>query len=326
MRLRDPRVAAGRAVERDVDVLAVVARGEDRLVVPRHLAVHGLRGRPRRTMVRGPGEQDVEPVHVDRVDGPVRGNDLDDRVELPGALACAQRLRRAERGAAVPADAERDVGRRAVAAARLLDAIAGHEDVDPRGRRVGCDGRLPVVRGGRLERDLAGPARGRRIADRPFLPDGRARRDRGRERLALPRDELGLLLRLLVQLRAVLLAGVRIRVGVAGGGVFCIGIGRVPIRRLLSGRLGRCRRLADGREVRPRRRPLPGRDQAGDDRRDRKDGDDEQHGTGDRHTTGHGSGPRAGTTSGRYHSTRPPGTASTTNARAAGPGVGSGDW
>src|SRR4029453_9236608 len=106
MGLGNVRIAAGRAVERDEDVLAVVTHRDYGLVVPADVAVGLDRLRPRRAVVRRLREHDVEAVHVDRVDVAVARYDLDDRIELAGPLARAERLRVRPGHAAVGADFE----------------------------------------------------------------------------------------------------------------------------------------------------------------------------------------------------------------------------
>ena len=65
---RQPRIAAGWAVERDEDVLAVVAHGHDRLVIPAHVAVCLDRLGPGSAAVGRLREHDVVAVHVHTVD------------------------------------------------------------------------------------------------------------------------------------------------------------------------------------------------------------------------------------------------------------------
>ena len=137
MRLGRPRVAAGRPVERHVDVLAVIAHREHRLVVPADVAPRRNGRRPRLAVVGRLREQDVEAVHVERVDVAVRRDDLDDRVELAGALAGTERLALRPGQPVVGADLERDPRRRAVAGTRLRSAVAG----DERRRRTKPSGR-----------------------------------------------------------------------------------------------------------------------------------------------------------------------------------------
>ena len=127
VRLGDPRVAAGRSVERGIDVLAVIADRDDRLVVPRHVAVGLDHGRPGHPVVDGLGEPHVETDHEQGVDVARVRDDLDDRIELAGALARAQRPARAPGDAVVSADEERDERCRAVSRTRLVGAVAGRE-------------------------------------------------------------------------------------------------------------------------------------------------------------------------------------------------------
>ena len=147
MGLRDPGVAAGGAVPGEVDVPAVVARGERRLVVPRDVAVGLDRRRPRGAVVGRAHEHHVEAVEVGGVDGAGVRNDLDDGVVLPRSLARAKRSLRRPRLPTVRGDVERDVRHRAVARTRLVGEVGRHQ-VHERGGGIRRDRGLPIVRDG----------------------------------------------------------------------------------------------------------------------------------------------------------------------------------
>ncbi|GIU97626.1 MAG: hypothetical protein KatS3mg013_1429 [Actinomycetota bacterium] len=174
---------------------AVRARGQDRLVVPRDLPVGLDRRAPGLPAVGRALEHDVVPVHVQGVDVAGRGDDLDDRVELPRSLARTQRSHRPEGSPSVGRDREGDPGRRAVAGARL-GGVAGGQEVHVGRVRVGRDRRLPVVLG-EVERPRAAPARRRSPLDPSALPE--ATLGLGlRERLEPALRRLGLLERLVL--------------------------------------------------------------------------------------------------------------------------------
>src|SRR6185369_15755900 len=90
-------------------------------------------------------EYDVVPVHEGGVDVPVVRHDLDLWVELPAALAGTQRYLRAPGRTVIARTGQRHPRRRAVALARLGDAVPGRHHVRPRVVRIRRDGRLPIV-------------------------------------------------------------------------------------------------------------------------------------------------------------------------------------
>ena len=245
VRLGHPWVTARRPVERDVHVDAVVAHGNRRLVVPRHVAVDRDRRRPRRPVVRRLGEHDVVAVHVRGVDRARVRDDLDDRVELARPLAGTERLRRAPRRPAVGADPERDERRRAVPGAGLVP-VARDERVDPGRAGVGRDRRLPVV-GHVVDGLLPGPAdsrRGRRGAGRTGLP-GDALLLGLLECLVLLLGLLALLGRLRVDVRGIVGTAARKGAGALAGRLGCSDEGNCRDERdARGGALGRAALLA----------------------------------------------------------------------------------
>ena len=159
--LRDPWVAALRAVEGDVHVATVIARDQDRLVVPADVAVGLDRRRPCLAVVGRADEDHVVAVHERCVDVAVVGNDFDLRVELAAALAGAQGHLRTPGRTAVLRDRERHPRCGAVALARLRDAVASRDDVGVRRIGIRRHRGLPVV-GPAVDDVLAGPPGGGR--------------------------------------------------------------------------------------------------------------------------------------------------------------------
>ena len=158
MGLRDPRVATGRAVERDVDVGAVVGHREDRLVVPADVAIDRHGSGPGLSVVRRLREHDVVAVHPRRVYGPGVRHDLDLGIELPvHSSAGAQVLVGSPGGAAVRRDLQDVIRQRALVPAGGRARVSGRQEVHVRRVRIRRDRRLPIVRR-RTDHPLAGPA------------------------------------------------------------------------------------------------------------------------------------------------------------------------
>ena len=150
-----PHVGGG--LVRDVDVRAVGADADPRLVAPR-LRRHLDRGAPRDSVVGGLAEHHVVAVHERGVDHAVR-RDLQDGVVLPLHARALTQVRLGPPAHAVvrrDTHVHRDAG---ALVARLGTAEPVVHRVDVRGVRVGGDRRLPRVL--HAELDLAGPSRRR---------------------------------------------------------------------------------------------------------------------------------------------------------------------
>ena len=220
--LSDPGIAAGRSVPRDVDVSAVVARREHRLVVPRDIAVGLDRRRPRPAVVRRAREHHVEAIEVGGINGAGVRDDLDDRIELPGSLARAKRPLRPPCLPAIRRDVERDVRHRTVAGTGLVHEVGRHQ-IHERCAGIRRDRRLPVI-GHWVDGLLADPARRRRSCGGPLDLPQDAAGVRLRERL-----EPGV--RLLRQLLLDLRTGARWLELIVGPGRPCARTGATPRTR-----------------------------------------------------------------------------------------------
>ena len=162
MRLSHP---ARRVVEPDVDMLAVRADAQPRMIAPSCSVRHDPRRRPRASMIGRAREHDPRlPIHPAREHVACAvGREL--RVVLPSRDVRLQVRDRTERRPSIARGPKRHVGQIAFAAGQgSFAAVARGEHVDVGRRRIGSRGRLPVV--ARTEELRAVPTRRRVPLDR----------------------------------------------------------------------------------------------------------------------------------------------------------------